>query len=475
MAASSKKMLGEFKKASDIIRDSAKNPIRVLTHNDADGISSGAIIHKALLREGIGAVTRSVKKLDGEIISAVAREEPQIVIFTDQGSGQMREIEKYLLEKCSVLVLDHHQPIEYFHENLVHINPHFYGIDGARQVSGSGMAYLLAKTLDASNVDLSPLAVVGALGDIQDADGRFHGVNREIISDGVKAGLLKVEKDLRLFGRQTRPLFKAIEYTTEPFIPGLSGSESACVQFLNDLDIPIKKNGDFTMLADLDKDEQKRLVTALILKMIEYKIPPKIAENIVGEVCTLLKEEKRTPLRDAKEFATLLNACGKNSSYGIGFAVCLGERGELYRKALDLLQEHKSYISSCYSWISQNIDRIKKGSSIYYFHAQGEISEYVLGTVVSMVINSRILDPILPVVGMTFTEEGEVKASSRGTRELIEKGLNLGKAMQFSAEKVGGLGGGHDIAAGAQIEKGKEEEFIRHVDEFIKEQMRDAC
>lgn len=225
------------------------------------------------------------------------------------------------------------------------------------------------------------------------------------------------------------------------------------------------------MLADLDPDERQRLTTALILKMIEHQIPPKVAEGIVGEVYTLIKEEKRTQLRDAREFATILNAAGKNKNQSIGLAICLGERGEMYRRSMDLLKEHKTYLSSCYGWISKNVDRIKEMDTLYYFHTGDEIDENVLGTVASMVLNSRILKSVKPVIAFTRTEDDDIKISARGTRELIEKGLNLGKAMGYASEKMDGKGGGHDIAAGAKINIGDEEEFLQYVEEKIKEQM----
>jgi RecJ-like exonuclease len=467
------RMAREFKEASKLLMEHLQNGKvpRVMTHNDADGITAGAIAHKGLLREGYPAQTQVVKQLKEDIIAELGKEDVQLVIFTDMGSGQLPEIREHLLDKSFVIVIDHHEPKEVEHENLVHLNPHFHGIDGAREISGSGMSYLFFKALNKKNTDFSALAVVGALGDIQDADGKLIGPNSEILKDGTKAGVLKAEKDLRLFGRQTRPLYKALEYTTEPFIPGLSGSESSCIQFLKDLDIPVKRGEDFTMLADLDPDERQRLTTALILKMIEHQIPPKVAEGIVGEVYTLIKEEKRTQLRDAREFATILNAAGKNKNQSIGLAICLGERGEMYRRSMDLLKEHKTYLSSCYGWISKNVDRIKEMDTLYYFHTGDEIDENVLGTVASMVLNSRILKSVKPVIAFTQTEDDDIKISARGTRELIEKGLNLGKAMGYASEKMDGKGGGHDIAAGAKINIGDEEEFLQYVEEKIKEQM----
>ncbi len=465
-------MLKDLREASKLLKGHAGegNGVRVITHYDADGLTAGAILHRSLMRLGATVHTRSVRQLDSKIAREISLGGAGVVIFADMGSGQVDIIKELI--RAPVIILDHHQPKEASEDGIVHINAHHYGLDGAREISGSGMTYLLAKALDPSNGDLSPLPIVGAVGDIQEENGKLKGANTLILGDAVNAGLMRVEKDLRLFGRQTRPLYKALEYTTEPFIPGLSGSESACVQFLRDLGIPEKKDGGFTRLADLDVDERQRLVTALILRMLEHKIPTSVAESIVGDVYTLLNEADRTPLRDAKEYATLLNACGKRGSGGLGIAVCLGDRGALYEKSLEMLKEHKGYISSCYDWISKNLDKIKDAGVLYHFHAGNEVDHNVIGTVASMVISSRLLKEQKPVVAFCESGEGDVKVSARCTREYVRNGLNLGKIMLYASEKIGRReGGGHDVAAGATISKGQEEEFLRYVKEEMERQL----
>jgi len=442
--------------------------ILVVTHNDADGLSAGGIIHKAFLREGYQVHTRSVKQLDRDVLKEISKSKAGLVIFSDLGAGVLDDIQE--LFNCDIIILDHHQPVECEHE-LIHVNPHNVGIDGSREISSSGVAYLFAKEMNRENQELAGIAIVGAIGDMQDSTGELIGLNKIIQKDGEEAKVLRVEKDLRLYGRQTRPLFKAIEYTTEPFIPGLSGSESASLQFLSDLDIPIKKNDEFTKLADLSEEEKKRLTTALILRMIEHRIPPKIAESIVGDVFTLIKEDKRTPLRDAKEYATLLNACGKYEKNGLGIAVVLGDRDQAYKEALEMLKDHKSYICSCYRWVSENMSKIKDEEVVYSFHAKDEINDSVLGAVISMVLNSRTLEEIKPIIAFAYDKNGKVKVSARATRELVEQGVNLGKAMHFASEKVGGEGGGHNIAAGASITIGDEEEFLKYAKEEIRRQL----
>ena len=467
-------MVENLREAASLVKEaiSEEKSILILTHNDADGLSGGGIVHRAILRENFRAHTRSLKQIDTDILKKIKKEDNfDVIIFVDMGSGTFTEISEFFEGKM-VIILDHHQPKEGKETDwVIHVNPHFYGIDGSREISGSGVAYLFVRELDKRNADLADLAIVGAVGDMQDATGELIGINKLIQKEGERLGILRVEKDLRLYGRQTRPLFKAIEYTTEPFIPGLSGSESASLQFLNDLDIPIKKDDEFTRLADLTEEERRRLTTALILRMIEHKVPPKVAESIVGDVFTLLREDEKTPLRDAREYATLLNGCGKHEKSGIGIAVVLGDRKEMYNNALHMLKEHKSYICSCYRWISNNLDRIRDEGEFYTFHAKDEINENVLGTVVSMVLNSRALEPLKPIIAFAFDKDGKVKVSARATRELVDKGINLGKVMLVASQKVKGEGGGHNIAAGASIEKGTEENFIFYAKKELKKQL----
>lgn len=440
--------------------------IRIVTHYDADGIAAGAITHTALERAGFRVHTRCVKQLEKDVLKELGKENLDVVVFTDLGSGQIENIERYIDGNC--IILDHHEPSKDSFSGI-HINAHLFGIDGAREVSGSGMAYLFAR--HKGNRDLAALAVVGAVGDLQDSHGRFLGMNAYIARDGVEAGVLRVEIDLRLYGRQTRPIYKALEYTTDPFIPGLSGSESSCIAFLNQLNIPIKKGENFTMLADLNEEEKKRLANALILKMVEAGIPVKVAESIIGEVATLLKEERRTPLRDAREFATLLNACGKSEKAGIGLAVALGERGELYAEALRLLSKHREYINTCLSWVTQNLERVESRDNFYALRAGEDIDENVIGTVAGLLLNSRVLEELKPVIALAHSKDGMLKVSGRANRELVERGVDLGKALRKASERVGGEGGGHDVAAGAKISRQSEEEFLKIVEEELRRQL----
>jgi RecJ-like exonuclease len=75
-----------------------------------------------------------------------------------------------------------------------------------------------------------------------------------------------------------------------------------------------------------------------------------------------------------------------------------------------------------------------------------------------------------PIVGFAVSS-GATKVSARGTADLVRQGLNLGRVMKEAAERFGGFGGGHNIAAGAQIPLGKEDEFLSFADSIISKTM----
>src|SRR5437879_13498458 len=112
------------------------------------------------------------------------------------------------------------------------LNPHLEGA-GSDVASGAGCAYAVAKALDPANKDLASIAVVGAVGDVQDQEfRRLSGYNRTILAGGIAAGFLEAQIDLRLFGRETRPAYKMPQYATGPSIPRRSGNEEARLRVL---------------------------------------------------------------------------------------------------------------------------------------------------------------------------------------------------------------------------------------------------
>lgn len=428
----------------------------VVSHIDADGLTSAAIMGKALERTGIDYEMRFVRQLDLATLTGIADRNPELVIFTDLGSGMIETISSL---KLNAVISDHHQPHGLYEH---HLNPHLFGINGATEISGSGVTYLIASAMG-GNADLADLAIVGAVGDLQHVKhGQLVGMNRKILEEGVKINVMRCEKDLILFGKQTRPIFKLLQYSTDPYLPGITGSEDASIEFLKR--IGIRQHGEkWRRWIDLEPTEKKQIVSALFQFGLSSGMPVYKVERLVGEVYTLSREREGTEVRDASEYSTLLNATARYDHADIGLAVCMGDRDKKFDEACSLLNEHRKNLVEGLNLVKER--GIIQMENLQYFDAGNKIRETIVGIVAGMSM-SFVNNRNLPVIAFADSDGG-VKVSSRGNQELIRKGLNLGEAVNEAAKAVGGTGGGHDIAAGAFIPRESKQEFLRILDSKI--------
>lgn len=467
--------LGSASKAAETILEAVKEDwfINVVSHLDADGLSAAGIIGKALFRLDAKFRIRVRHWIDEKLAEDIRSEKPQLTIFSDLGSGYLDLLNERLSD-FKIVILDHHQIIGEQTSRFVHVNPHLYDIDGARDISGSGVVYFVAKAMNKENVDLAPVAVVGALGDLQDKydQRKLGGLNEKIVEDATNAGLLKVEKDLIFFGRETRPIHRTLAYTTNPFIPGISGEEDKSLAFLVSQDIKPKHGEKWRALRDLSEEEKRRLCSALADYLLSKGLHCE-ASNLIGHVYVLNREEPWTPLRDAREFSVLLNATGRMDRSGLGIAVCMGDRGSALEEANRTLGEYRGTISKYLGWVVEKPERMKELEGIYVVNGEGFIDNRVIGAI-SSILSMSLPNPEKPLIAYAMVEEEELaKISARTTDMVINKGVNLGEIMQTAAEKYSGRGGGHNIAAGAQIPMENIDAFISIVNELVRKQLKD--
>ncbi len=438
----------------------------VICHYDADGLTSGAIMGLTLKRLGKKFEIMASKALDDERIKKIKEKGKKNLIFVDLGSSTLEKIEDQLKE-FNVLISDHHKP-DKEKTFFLNVNPHYYGIDGAREISGAGVTYLIAKKVNEKNIDLAKIAIIGAVGDMQDKEGKLIGENRKILKDAVKSGELIVKKDLRLYGRYSRPLTQFLAYSTDPFLPGLVGEEEECARFITSLGIPLKKDDKWRCYADLSEDEKKRFASAIYIYAKQHGLPEFVLKGMVGEVYELVKE-KEPILKDAKEFATLLNACGRHDKEEIGIKVAMGDRKEKFKEAAKMLAEHRRMLKEGIDLVKNN--GIRETQWLYVVEFGDKVKDTIIGTIAGMLYSALIVGNDKPVIALAIDPEGMIKISGRGTLDLVRQGLDLGKAMKKAASEVGGAGGGHDVAAGARINPDKKEEFLKILDEEIKKQL----
>jgi len=107
-------------------------------------------------------------------------------------------------------------------------------------------------------------------------------------------------------------------------------------------------------------------------------------------------------------------------------------------------------------------------SSMDYLVLEGW-TEYS-GKLTTIYANAGYARQDAPIFALNI-EGDHIKVSARANPQLLQKGLDLGKALSSAAEKFGGKGGGHDVAAGARIPRRYQDEFLQALNREIEIQL----
>ena len=183
------------------------------------------------------------------------------------------------------------------------------------------------------------------------------------LEDAVEGGLVEVTKDFLFHGRETRPVHEAIALTYTPFIPGLSGAKDSTLAALSGAGLSLKDRGRWRNLAELSTEEKQKLLEVLTAFIGSNGGSSAVVSELIGEVYSLRLEDMLTPLHDGREFATLLNACGRMDVTDVGIAICLGDRGQALSGAMRLMVEYRGKLNKAIQTL-QSGDKVKAHGSV---------------------------------------------------------------------------------------------------------------
>ncbi|RLI80579.1 phosphoesterase [Archaeoglobales archaeon] len=418
----------QAKKAAELVEKA--DFIRIYTHFDADGISAGAIIAKSLLRIGKPFHLRFLKGLNEK----VEYEKDELVILADMGSGYPDVVSQI---DADVIIIDHHTLVGKIEplRNFVHINPHLAGLDGTYELSASGTSYVFANAIG-NNVDLSSIAILGAIGDKQ----KLVGGNAEIVKEGVINGFIELKEGLNLYSGKLR---EVLTYSLEPFLD-FYGKEDELEDFLS----KIKIDGD-KEIDDLSFEEINTLANAIVLRLLKMGAYEGVIDEFIGKKL-ILKSEL---ISNAIMLTDVVNSCGRAAEMSVGLAICLRDKNYL-GKGLEIWKKYRTEILE---QINKWRNEVKDSFCMRYLVMENAPSTSPIASTLSRYIYA---DKPLIVVNI---KNGKAKVSARSNAKLAEK-VDLAEVMRLAAERVGGRGGGHKVAAGANIEPQAVEEFLREVD-----------
>ena len=414
---------------------------RVVSHYDADGVTAASVIISCLKNAGIDLHMTIMKSLDKTAVERIAQENDELVMFLDMGSGQIDDVERMGVD---VIILDHHKPIR--ESKLVEqVNPHFFKVDGTHDISASGLAFSLAVAIDEKNWASSPVAIAGIVGDMQYLGG-YSEINESIIAGAAERGMIARSNGIKLSGERLQTM---ISESANPYFRGLSWHRDVAIEFLKSAGLDPT-----SAFHDLDDGSRRRLVSLLTLRLLSQGCTRETIEQTLGEILTVTSGSLRGLRID--DVAELVNACGRLDHPGIGMALCLGDAAAL----TEAMKHRADYTNS----LLLELKPIEEGA----FEARGHIQiirphRSSLAGAICGISMQYLLDQTKPTIAISKVE-GSVKVSSRGTRDLVSKGLDLAESLRKSAEPLGGVGGGHNVAAGATVPLVREDEFLKNLD-----------
>ena len=428
-------LIKEFSK--DFLEKSKDRKIHIVSHYDTDGISSAAILLKTMKRLQKQFSLKIIKQLTEEEIKLFP--EDRIIFMLDLGSNSLESLSKL---KTQIFIIDHHE-INYNQAfpNINIVNPHL--INEYENLCTSELSYLFSQAINQENKDLSNLSILGMIGDTMEKN--ITKTREKIIRESD----IKVKRGILIYP-STRPIDKALEYSPRPFIPGITGNQKAIYELLRDIGIE-KTWKNFKALIDLDEQEMKKFVTAIMLRLHSTEKN----SDFIGNLYLIKLFNK---IEDAREISAIINACSRMGKPETALMLCLGNINAR-RKAERMYFKYRQHIIAGLRFIDKN-EKIL-GREYVIINAKDNIKDTIIGTLTSILSFSSVYKEGTIIIAMAYDND-KIKVSMRMAGH-SSSSRNLKEFIDSITCSIGGIAGGHKEAAGCVISRDSENKFIELV------------
>jgi single-stranded-DNA-specific exonuclease len=218
-------------------------------------------------------------------------------------------------------------------------------------------------------------------------------------------------------------------------------------------------------ISDLNAEEQQKLVTGLILHRVNKNNTDD--QEIFTNSYLLIGEKEDSPFRDAKEFATLLNSCGRLNKASIGIGACLNDK-KMKEMALQNLTDYRRELVTAINWYKDatNSDKIIRKKKFLIINAGEDIIPTIIGTLGSILSKSQDIEKNTFILSLARNNDDTTKISLRIVGN--PDNINLKDIIENIITRIAhGSSGGHSFAAGAVIDSDKEELFIKAAEDVL--------
>jgi len=371
------------------------SPIKVVCKKSVDGILSAALFSNLLIKQNVNFSISFVKNFDDSIVKELNLDTSTNILFLG-----------FFNEKISLL---DKKKVFFISDSRIYISDNI--LNKELNIPLPISSYFLHKQITGS-LDLSYIPLISGSDSLLLEDIEKDALNSKIIS--------KVD-GFNLFGSNTRQFHKVLEYSLNPFILSISGSEENSINILRELDIAIKDNG-FGFMIDLDEDDILKLVSTLNLDIVNIK---------KNKILLLDFEDSNSPLRDINEFRDFLKACVHFDKPSLGVSLCLKSKSSRM-KALELLKDFKLEVIKALNLYYTSFDdkNLIERDNVIIINYSDLIKVNVLDEVASLICKFTPKLYSKRIILLSQTALGSIKCSiplssiDQSTNDLISK-LNV--------------------------------------------------
>ncbi|GAB4218867.1 MAG: hypothetical protein Fur009_2160 [Candidatus Microgenomates bacterium] len=424
-----KKYQETFEKVLSILKEIKEKNQKIVVYSDydADGITGGAIMWETLYLLGFDVmpyVPDRIKEGYGfsliGIDNVIKQFNPALVISVDHGITKVKEVDYLHSKNIKVIISDHHLKSDTI--------PHAEAIFHIPALSGSGVAYFLAKEIfqyfksqiknqeiltENFNLDYLALASIGTIADLVP----LVGPSRSLVKYGLEAfskikrfGIRHILKEASLEGKKITPY--EIGFIIAPRI-------NATGRLTTGLD---------ALRLLCTKNEKKAQELSLYIGKINRERQDLVEESMNQAKLTLLKKAKQT------NFFTV--TCEKKS---------------VFKQEFLALTSNKNLSAS---------DMIKLPKIIIF------VSDFWHEGIIGL-IASKISDEFYRPTIVLTKSNNHFKASARSV-----KGFHITNFLRNLKDYLIDVGG-HEQAAGFSIEERKLDDFVKTALKKANEEIKD--
>jgi len=340
------------------------------------------------------------------------------------------------------------------YSEFIFLNPYLFNYDGNSDFSSSTLLYLIAKQIDENNIDLSIIALAGALGDKQDvAENRFFkGINLNVYNDAEEAGLISRQLGLISYTSLSENLLNTFSLILEPFMLETFNNIQHSKDFLKKCEINEKFFN--VKLSEINEKDQIEICKKIAKEMLKEGFPHYYVGRLFGFNYKIFYNK----INNLRQLSLILDFSGRYNNYNDIIKY-------LFFGKIDISKILTNYLSIVKNNLENIIKRkkIKEYKNLFYVDLLNMNNERIVGIILDLLVSSNISNKDV-FVGASQSKYG-LKLSFRLRNK--EKEINLGEKVREVAKKFNSIGGGHKEAAGAIISENSLENFLLSFDSSL--------